>query len=135
MFWSIIVFLFVLSILVLVHEFGHYWVAKKNGIWVEEFGFGLPPRVWGKKVGETIYSINALPFGGFVRLHGEMTDDGVTKPKRAFLGKSLWVKTAVIVAGVVMNFILAIFAFGAVYFFMASVVVCYLNTIVAFFCK
>lgn len=117
MFWSILTFLLVLSILVLVHEFGHYIVAKKNGIWVEEFGFGLPPRVFGKKVGETIYSINLLPFGGFVRLHGEMTDDGVTKPERAFLGKSLWVKTGVIIAGVIMNFILAVFAFGIVYFF------------------
>ncbi len=117
MLWSIFVFFLVLSILVIVHEFGHYIVAKKNGIWVEEFGFGLPPRVFGKKIGDTIYSINALPFGGFVRLHGEMTDDGVTKPKQAFLGKSLWVKTAVITAGVIMNFLLAIVAFGIVYSF------------------
>jgi regulator of sigma E protease len=117
MFWSILTFFLVLSILVLVHEFGHFIVAKKNGIWVEEFGFGLPPRVFGKKIGDTIYSVNLLPFGGFVRLHGEMTDDGVTKPKMAFLGKSLWVKTAVIISGVVMNFLLAIFAFSIVYFF------------------
>jgi regulator of sigma E protease len=115
MLWSIIVFFLVLSILVLVHEFGHYWVAKRNGIWVEEFGFGLPPRVFGKKIGETIYSINLLPFGGFVRLHGEMTEDGVTKPNKAFINKSLWAKTAVIVAGVIMNFLLAIVAFGIVY--------------------
>lgn len=117
MIWSILVFLLVLSILVLVHEFGHYIVAKKNGILVEEFGFGLPPRLFGKKIGETIYSVNALPFGGFVRLHGEMTEDGVTKPNKAFLNKSLWVKTAVIVAGVIMNFILAVVAFGIVYYF------------------
>ncbi len=117
MIWSILVFLFVLSILVIVHEFGHYYVAKKNGIWVEEFGFGLPPRVFGKKIGETIYSFNALPFGGFVRLHGEMTEDGVTKKNKAFLNKSLWVKTAVIIAGVVMNFLLAVVAFGIVYSF------------------
>ncbi|MEK7168842.1 MAG: M50 family metallopeptidase [Patescibacteria group bacterium] len=122
MLWSILIFLLVLSILVLVHEFGHYIVAKKNGIWVEEFGFGLPPKLFGKKIGDTIYSINALPFGGFVRLHGEMTEDpsndeagGVYKPKKAFLNKSLWVKTAVITAGVIMNFLLAIVAFGIVY--------------------
>lgn len=114
---SILVFLLVLSILVLVHEFGHFWVAKKNGIWVEEFGFGLPPRVWGKKIGETIYSINLLPFGGFVKLHGELTDDEVTDKKRAFLTKSKKVKTAVIVAGVVMNFILGVVAFAVVYSF------------------
>lgn len=115
MIWSILVFFFVLSLLVIVHEFGHFWVAKKNGIWVEEFGFGLPPRIYGKKIGETIYSINALPFGGFVRLHGEMTEDGVTKPNKAFLGKSLWVKTGVITAGVIMNFLLAVVAFGILY--------------------
>lgn len=115
MFWSILVFFFVLSILVIVHEFGHFWVAKRNGIWVEEFGFGLPPRVFGKKIGETIYSINALPFGGFVKLHGELTDDKVIDNKRAFLNKSKKVKIAVIVAGVVMNTLLAIVAFAIVY--------------------
>ena len=114
---SILVFLLTLSLLVIVHELGHFVVAKKNGIWVEEFGFGLPPRLFGKKVGDTIYSINALPFGGFVRLHGEMTKDGVTKPKMAFINKSLWVKTAVITAGVIMNFLLAIVLFGIVYSF------------------
>lgn len=63
-----------LSILVLVHELGHFLAAKKFGLLVEEFGFGLPPRVWGKKIGETIYSINALPFGGFVKILGEDSD-------------------------------------------------------------
>ncbi len=121
MIWSIFVFFLVLSILVIVHEFGHYIVAKKNGIWVEEFGFGLPPRVFSKKIGDTIYSVNALPFGGFVRLHGEMTEEPnlasgqVFKKDRAFINKSLWVKTAVITAGVIMNFLLAIVAFGIVY--------------------
>lgn len=114
---SILVFLLTLSLLVIVHELGHFVVAKKNGVWVEEFGFGLPPRVFGKKIGDTIYSINALPFGGFVRLHGEMTEDGVTKPNAAFVNKSLWVKTAVITAGVIMNFLLAIVLFGIVYSF------------------
>ena len=112
---SILVFLLVLSILVVVHEFGHYWVAKRNGVWVEEFGFGIPPRVFGKKIGETIYSINLLPFGGFVRLHGEQSEDGVTSPKRAFVNKNKRVRIAVIIAGVVMNLFLAIVAFGIVY--------------------
>ena len=64
-------FFIILSVLVLVHEGGHFLAARRAGILVEEFGFGLPPRIWGKKIGETIYSINALPFGGFVRLYGE----------------------------------------------------------------
>ena len=123
MFWSILIFLAVLSILVLVHELGHFWVAKKNGIWVEEFGFGIPPRIFSRKVGETIYSLNLLPFGGFVRLHGELTDDPsassgqVFKKDRAFLTKSKLIKTSVIIAGVVMNFLLGIVAFAIVYSF------------------
>lgn len=115
---SILVFFLTLSILVLVHEFGHYWVAKRNGIWVEEFGFGLPPRVIGKKVGETIYSINLLPFGGFVRLHGENEIEEKDKDlSRAFLSKSKKARFAVVIAGVIMNFLLAIFAFAIVYSF------------------
>lgn len=114
---SILIFILVLSILVLVHELGHFLVAKKFGILVEEFGFGLPPRLFGKKIGETIYSLNALPFGGFVRLHGELTEGDVTNKKRAFIYKSKKVKVAVIVAGVIMNFILAIVAFATVYSF------------------
>jgi regulator of sigma E protease len=114
---SILIFTLVLSVLILVHELGHFFVARRSGIWVEEFGIGLPPRLFRKKIGATIYSINALPFGGFVRLHGEHTKDGVTKPKRAFINKSKKARSAVIVAGVIMNFLLAILAFSVVYSF------------------
>lgn len=114
---SILTFLIVLSILVLVHEFGHFWTARKNGILVEEFGFGLPPRVFGKKIGETIYSINLLPFGGFVKLHGEQIEEGISDPKRAFLNKSKLARTLVIIAGVIMNFALAVVCFAIVYSF------------------
>lgn len=117
MFVSILVFILVLSVLILVHEFGHFWVARKCGIKVEEFGFGLPPKIWGKKVGETIYSINALPFGGFVRLHGEQEEGENTNFSRSFLHKSKIKRTLVVVAGVVMNFVLAIVAFAIVYSF------------------
>ncbi|TSC53884.1 MAG: membrane-associated zinc metalloprotease [Microgenomates group bacterium LiPW_16] len=68
---TLIVFLAVLSLLVFVHEFGHFLAAKKFGIRVEEFGFGLPPRALSIKRGKTIYSINWLPIGGFVKLYGE----------------------------------------------------------------
>jgi regulator of sigma E protease len=72
-----------LSILVLIHELGHFLAAKKFGLLVEEFGFGLPPRIWGKKIGETIYSINALPFGGFVKIYGEDKEgDGLNADSR-----------------------------------------------------
>ena len=75
---TIIAFLVILSVLVLVHELGHFLFAKKFGIKVEEFGFGFPPRVFGKKIGETIYSINLLPVGGFVKLYGEDEAGGGT---------------------------------------------------------
>jgi regulator of sigma E protease len=115
---SIVVFLIVLSVLILVHELGHFLVARKNGIWVEEFGFGLPPRIWGKQIGETLYSINALPFGGFVRLHGEQEIDNRDREKeRAFLNKSKKARVAVIIAGVIMNFLLALVCFAVVYSF------------------
>lgn len=115
---SVLIFLLVLSILVVVHEFGHFWVAKKSGVWVEEFGFGLPPRIFGKRIGETVYSINLFPFGGFVRLHGEMNEEGVTNPNRAFLNKSKKKRVSIILAGVVMNFLLAVFAFAVTYSFL-----------------
>ena len=117
MFTPILTFLAVLSVLVLVHELGHFIMAKRAKVWVEEFGFGLPPRIFGITIGETIYSINWLPFGGFVRLHGEQREEGVTKPRRAFLNKNKRTRISIIVAGVVMNFLLAIVCFGLVYSF------------------
>lgn len=114
---SILVFLVVLSILVLVHELGHFIMARRNGVLVEEFGFGIPPRIFAIQVGETLYSLNLLPFGGFVKLHGESSDEGVSDPTRAFLNKSKKVRSLILVAGVLMNFILAILAFAIVYSF------------------
>ncbi|HLE48481.1 MAG TPA: M50 family metallopeptidase [Patescibacteria group bacterium] len=117
MFASILTFIIVLSILVLVHEFGHYIVAKKSGILVEEFGLGLPfaPKIFGKKIGETTYSIYPVLFGGFVRLHGELTEDGVTDHKRAFINQKSFTKVKVITAGVIMNLILGIVCFSIIY--------------------
>jgi regulator of sigma E protease len=114
---NVLVFIAVLSLLVLAHELGHFLAAKKSGIWVEEFGFGLPPRLWGKKYGQTRFSLNLLPFGGFVKLHGEGSDEGISKPKKAFLNKSKKVRVFVLLAGVLMNFLLAVVAFGIVYSF------------------
>jgi len=114
---SILVFLLVLSILIIVHELGHFIVARKFGVLVEEFGFGLPPRIIGKKIGETLYSLNLLPFGGFVKLHGEDSNERLKHPKRAFSKKSKKARFAIVVAGVIMNFLLAIVSFGIVYSF------------------
>lgn len=118
---SILVFILVLSILIFVHELGHFLAAKKAGIFVEEFGFGLPPRLLGKKVGETIYSLNAFPFGGFVKMYGE---DGEVDSKneneqvkgRAFGDKSILRRLSVLLAGVTMNVVLALVVFSIFYF-------------------
>lgn len=105
---TIIAFFFIFSLLILVHEFGHFYMAKRNGVKIEEFGFGLPPKIWGKKVGETVYSINWIPFGGFVRMLGEdARDKKAAKNPRSFMHKSIWQRTQVVCAGVVMNFFLA----------------------------
>lgn len=114
MFVTIIVFILILGILVLIHEFGHFIVARLFGVRVEEFGFGLPPRIWGKKFKSkgTEYSINWLPIGGFVRLAGEDDEGGhPTKgysQKEYFWAKSKKQRTAILLAGVTMNFLLAV---------------------------
>ncbi|MGB9911008.1 MAG: M50 family metallopeptidase [Microgenomates group bacterium] len=113
---TIILSLLVLSILILAHEFGHFLAAKKAGIKVEEFGFGYPPRLFGKKIGETIYSINVIPFGGFVKLYGEELEER-KKEKFAFWAKSKKARSAVILAGVFANFLLGIAIFSLVYSF------------------
>lgn len=92
--------------LVIVHEFGHFWAAKKNGVEVEEFGIGFPPRIWGKrfKGDNTLYSINLLPLGGFVKLKGEHDAD---KQPGSYGAAPFSKKTFIIVAGVAMNLIAA----------------------------
>lgn len=104
----------VLSVLVLVHELGHFLAAKRVGVKVEEFGFGYPPRLYGRKIGGTIYSLNWLPFGGFVRLYGEELDQKIQN-KDAFFNKSKRARTLVIVSGVFFNFLLAVVIFAVVY--------------------
>ncbi|MBU6142039.1 site-2 protease family protein [Patescibacteria group bacterium] len=109
-----------LSVLVLVHEAGHFLAAKAYGIFVEEFGFGLPPRITGRRFGETLVSINWLPFGGFVRLFGEQPaheGEAVSKvpPARSFSEQSVGKRTMVIAAGVAMNFLLGWFLLSAVF--------------------
>lgn len=114
---NILIFLIILLVLVLVHEFGHFYSAKKFGIRVDEFGFGFPPKLFSKKYGETEYSFNALPFGGFVKIFGENPDEeNTTGPDaaRSFVNKPKWQQAIVLLAGILANFILAwlLFSFG-----------------------
>ena len=111
---TLLIFFLILSVLVLVHELGHFIMAKRAGILVEEFGFGLPPRIWGKKIGETVYSINLLPIGGFVKLYGEDQPEAAN-PARAFFSQKKRVRLLVLSAGVVMNFLLGVGLFSVIY--------------------
>lgn len=104
-----------LSILILVHELGHFLVAKFFGIKVEEFGLGFPPRIFGHKIGETLYSINLLPFGGFVRIYGEGGELPLSDDKRSFAGQPIWKRSATILAGVVMNVLLGWFLLSIIF--------------------
>jgi regulator of sigma E protease len=102
MWLTIIVGILVLSVLVLAHELGHFIAAKATHCWVEEFGIGFPPRLWGKKIGDTIYSINWIPFGGFNKISGEVDPAA----PRALAARKYWVRLLVLSGGILMNLIL-----------------------------
>jgi len=117
---SIISFLIILSVLVLVHELGHFWMGRKFGVKIEEFGLGYPPRALAKKIGETIYSLNWLPLGGFVKLLGENGEEegkklSKTELKRSFFTQKKRVRITILTAGVIMNFLLGVVLFAAIY--------------------
>ena len=111
---SILIFFLVLFVLILVHEWGHFIVAKKTGMRVEEFGIGFPPKLFGIKKGETEYTFNALPIGGFVRIFGENGTE-VTDGDRAFGARPKWAQALVLIAGVVMNVLFAWLLFSVTY--------------------
>lgn len=111
---TFIIFFLIFSLLVLIHELGHFLSAKIFGVKVEEFSFGFPPRIWGIKKGETTYSINAIPFGGFVRLWGH-EEEVKTDLDRAFYKQGFLPRVMIILGGVIMNFFLGVLCFAIVY--------------------
>jgi regulator of sigma E protease len=98
--------------LIILHEIGHFWAAKKFGVKVEEFGIFLPPRIYGKKVGETIYSINLLPFGAFVRIFGQ---DSRIQEEGSFNSKPIWQRAIILFAGVFAFWLVAFFIFTLIF--------------------
>ncbi len=121
--WNyIVVFLIVLTILVFVHEYGHYWVAKRNGVRVEVFSVGFGPEIWGRNDNTgTRWKICAIPLGGYVKMFGEGGDDDKSEGQPelseeeksvSFHYKSVGQRAAIVAAGPVVNFIFAIFAFA-----------------------
>lgn len=109
---TLLAFVVILGLLIFVHEFGHFIVAKLSGIQVDEFAFGFPPKIFCVKRGETKYCINLIPFGGYVKMLGEEKNNN---SPRSFSQKKPRVRFAVLVAGVVMNFILAGFLMSVGY--------------------
>jgi len=107
-----------LSILILVHEWGHFLAARWFGLLVEEFGIGFPPRLLSKKIKGTIFSLNAIPLGGFVRIYGEHAGIGgdVPQPKKNFAYQPAWRRAIIIIAGVVMNFLLGWIIISGIFF-------------------
>lgn len=110
--FAILIFLAVLFVLVLVHEWGHYITAKLTGMKVDEFGIGFPPTLWSKQVGETKYALNALPIGGYVKILGEDGEEKLSAlseydKTRTFGARPKWAQALVLLAGVTMNMLLA----------------------------
>lgn len=100
-----IIFLIVLTVLVFIHELGHFLAARFFGIRVDEFAIGFPPTIWSRVWGKTKYAINLLPLGGYVRIYGEQPDDELSS--ESILSKPRWQQAIVLVAGVTFNVIFA----------------------------
>jgi len=108
---TIVIFVVVLVGLILVHELGHFITAKAFGVEVKEFGVGFPPRIWGKQYGETLYSLNAVPLGGFTKMAGEEDPDA----PRSLAGKPVGIRLLVLAGGSLMNFLLPLILFTIAY--------------------
>lgn len=113
-------FVFVLGVLIFFHELGHFLVAKRAGVLVERFSLGFPPHIFQRKWGDTIYCIGIIPLGGYVKMAGENPDEEATGAPEEFMSKSIAQRTAVILAGPVMNYLLAMVILIGVYFFTGS---------------
>lgn len=107
----VIAFLCLIALMI-IHEFGHFIIAKKFGVRVEEFGIGYPPRIFGKKIGETIYSVNWIPLGAFVRIYGE---EGGVDDYRSFANLKIWQRVLIVIGGVAAFWVAAIIIFSVVF--------------------
>ena len=109
---TLIYAILIFCVLIFVHEFGHFFVAKVCGVKVNEFAIGMGPVIYKKQRGETQYSVRALPIGGFCAMEGENED---SDEPRAFNNKPAWKRALVLAAGPIMNFLTCIFLFIIVY--------------------
>src|SRR3990167_1887799 len=118
MFFTLIIAFLSLVFLMIIHEFGHFFVAKKFGVKVEEFGIGYPPRLFGKQFGDTLYSINLIPLGAFVRIYGEET--GVDD-YRSFSNLAVWKRILIVLGGVLAFWVASIVIFSVLFLIGAQV--------------
>ncbi len=114
---SLISFLIVLSVLVIVHEFGHFIVAKRLGVRVQKFSFGFGPKIVSLKKGDTEYIISAIPLGGYVKMAGDEPWEKLSNQRWEFLSRSVFDRFKIIVAGPLLNYILAFLIFSAIFMF------------------
>src|SRR5215216_965837 len=112
---NILAFAFALGVIIVVHEAGHLLVAKAFGVRVLTFSVGFGKRIWGFQRGETEYRLSAIPLGGYVRLSGENVEEATGHDPREFLSKPRWQRVLVYLAGPVMNILLAIGLFAALF--------------------
>jgi regulator of sigma E protease len=107
---SVILFIIILAVLVFVHELGHFLIAKKAGVRVDEFAVGFPPKLFSFKKGETTYSINLIPFGGYVKIFGEDPNEESAKgpeASRSLVNKPKYIQVAVLIGGILFNILFA----------------------------
>src|SRR3990167_8553773 len=109
---TLLIAFFSLIVLMIIHEFGHFIIAKKFGVKVDEFGIGYPPRVLGKKIGETIYSVNLIPLGAFVKIYGE---EGGVDDYRSFANLTIWKRILIVLGGVIAFWIASAIIFSVAF--------------------
>ncbi len=116
---SLISVIVLLGVLIFIHEFGHYLVARISGVGVVKFSLGFGPKILGKKIGETEYVLSWIPLGGYVKLLGESTDESLPpeQEKKSFLKQPTWKKLLIVLAGPVFNFLLALVIFIIIFMY------------------
>ena len=109
---TLLIAFFSLIVLMIIHEFGHFIIAKKFGVKVEEFGIGYPPKIFGVKFGETTYSLNWVPLGAFVKIYGE---EGDIDDYRSFSNLAIWKRILIVLGGVIAFWIGAVIIFSVAF--------------------
>src|SRR6204780_4162122 len=117
----------VLGVLVLLHEWGHFVVAKWCGVRVDVFSIGFGPRLWGVKRGDTDYRISALPLGGYVRMAGDNPVEERTGAAYEFLSRPRWQRCLIAIAGPTVNILVTLFIFWGIYLFVGMPIESYLR--------